>query len=179
LSREDTGLDSGYLPATGTGFAIYNIDAGGRMNDLATPILSLTPFFGLPERQLLGLGIIALTLIMVTLLMAWKLPRRREAKANEWGRPVEYSYLSSRGLSRGWAVGIHAPQIRRFLRRAPRTVAQKATAWRVTVLMKKWKAADRVSVPSRLVPTTSTTHRALSHRLGHNAPASLKRIPAN
>jgi hypothetical protein len=104
------------------------------------------------------LGTIALTLIMVTLLMAWKLPRRREAKGKERMRPVEYSYLSSRGLSRGGAVGIHAPQVRRFLRCAPRTVAQKAKARRVAVLMKKWKAGDRVSVPSRLMPTTSTTH---------------------
>ena len=137
------------------------------MNDLATLVLSLAPLFGLPERQLLGLGIIALTLI-VTLLMAWKLPRRREAKGKEWGRPVEYSYLSSRGLSRGGAVGIHAPQVRCFLGRAFRTVAQKAKARRVAVLVKKWKASDRISVPPRRKTITSTTRPVVTHRPGPN-----------
>jgi hypothetical protein len=49
--------------------AIYNIDAGGSMNDLATAISSLAALFGLSDHQLVGWGVIALTVI-VTLLMA-------------------------------------------------------------------------------------------------------------
>ena len=52
--------------------------------------LSDKPALGMTERQLLGWGVIALTLIL-TLLMAWKLPMGRDAKGKEWGMLVGYS----------------------------------------------------------------------------------------
>jgi hypothetical protein len=205
---------------------IYNIDAGGSMNDLATAISSLAALFGLSDHQLVGWGVIALTVI-VPLLMAWKLPMRRDVKATGSGIPVGYfdrgqtlppssdegtfeepegTFEESRdhstsdrhsservgvcagsratqkeirrwretnlrrlGLSRGWAVGVHAPQVRLFLRRAPKKMVQIIQARRATVLMNKWKAVDRVSVSPRRTPATSTTRPVITHRPGRNA----------
>jgi hypothetical protein len=53
------------------------------INGPAAVIASFAVPVSLSERQLLGLGIIALTLI-VTLLMVWKLPMRRGPKGEEW-----------------------------------------------------------------------------------------------
>jgi hypothetical protein len=53
------------------------------INGPAAVISSFAVPVSLSERQLLGLGIIALTLI-VTLLMVWKLPMRRGPKGEEW-----------------------------------------------------------------------------------------------
>jgi LysM domain-containing protein len=142
---------------------------------VASSALSVKPALGMTERQLLGWGIIALTLIL-TFLMIWKLPMRRDAKSKERGMLVGYSdrldtlpTLSPEGnfdeyrdnapsnghsservgvdaglgatrkgirrrkkqiprrvkSSRGWAVGAHDPQVRRFLRRVPRKMARR------------------------------------------------------
>jgi hypothetical protein len=77
-------------------------------------------------------------------------------------------------LSRGWAVGVHAPQVRLSLRRAPKKMVQIIQARRATVLMKKWKAVDRVSVSPKRKPATSTTRPVITHRPGRNAPGPRK-----
>jgi LysM repeat protein len=57
---------------------------------VAPSALSVKPPLGMTERQMLGWGIIALTLIL-TFLMTWKRPMRRDAKGKEWEMLVGYS----------------------------------------------------------------------------------------
>jgi hypothetical protein len=70
---------------------IYNIDAGGNMNNVATAILSFTLSLGLSDRQLLGLSIIALTLMVVVLLIAWRFQRHLQTVLHD-GFEVEPQY---------------------------------------------------------------------------------------